>query len=388
MDDSFKEPPVPSFESIDEECAYWKERYNVTRQKLIDVKQEYGEFEENSQQLEAELETCLEQREKNIQDLKHSLDQLQTDNESLRKKISNFEVDYNSLENRHTQLNKEFEQLRKHTREVEQKNDDLERANRVVAATVSDLETMLNQAYEKNEFLELEVEDKESLTVKHQRVLDELRDLKQEMKVKTPANSTNPTEKPPIHSDNILNGNSPPIASQKAFNIIADSLRRIDLSKLLCPTCDKLKFRCVCPKQMTPPPPSPIKPPPLPSQSATSSTHSLQTNFVRSSSKSTDLLDTDYGSNNHSIDEGSQRPTSRLFQSFQWPNVFNGRNSKSTSHLNLVNCDKMHTVSVPNQANSYDAPSPHDQLSKDNGRQVESLSRDNATTTSTAPTAP
>ena len=32
--------------------------------------------------------------------------------------------------------------------------------------------------------------------------------------------------------NNILNGNSPPIASQKAFNIIADSLRRIDVSTL------------------------------------------------------------------------------------------------------------------------------------------------------------
>lgn len=72
-------------------------------------------------------------------------------------------------------LKDENEQLREHTRKVEQKNDDLERANRVVSATVTDLEAMLNQAYEKNEFLELEVEDKESLSVKHQRVLDELR---------------------------------------------------------------------------------------------------------------------------------------------------------------------------------------------------------------------
>lgn len=68
-----------------------------------------------------------------------------------------------------------MEQLREHTRKIEQQNDDLERTNRVVAATVTDLEAMLNQAYEKNEFLELEVEDKESLAVKHQRVLDELR---------------------------------------------------------------------------------------------------------------------------------------------------------------------------------------------------------------------
>lgn len=167
----------------------------------------------------------------------------------------------------------EFEQLREHSRKVEQKNDDLERSNRVVAATVTDLEAMLNQAYEKNEFLELEVEDKECLSVKHQRVLDELRgkfilnsyklyikrsfiscisfriiDLKQEMKVKTVNTSESPIRKLTVSSnasdieltnkfeifytdsESILNGNTPPIASQKAFNIIADSLRRIDVS--------------------------------------------------------------------------------------------------------------------------------------------------------------
>lgn len=85
MDDSFKlDPPLPTFKSIGEECAYWKERYNEIKQKFIETKQEFTDFEEHSSQLEAELETCLEQREKNIQDLKHSLDQLQTDNESLR----------------------------------------------------------------------------------------------------------------------------------------------------------------------------------------------------------------------------------------------------------------------------------------------------------------
>lgn len=92
-----------------------------------------------------------------------------------QKKINNVESDYNTLEGKHEQMYIEFEQLREHARKVEQKNDDLERSNRVVAATVTDLEAMLNQAYEKNEFLELEVEDKECLSVKHQRVLDELR---------------------------------------------------------------------------------------------------------------------------------------------------------------------------------------------------------------------
>lgn len=84
MDESLKDQTLPTFKSIGDECAYWKERYIEVKQKLADVKQEFTDFEDNSRQLEAELETCLEQREKTIQDLKHSLDQLQTDNESLR----------------------------------------------------------------------------------------------------------------------------------------------------------------------------------------------------------------------------------------------------------------------------------------------------------------
>lgn len=84
MDDSLKEPPLPSFKSIEDECAYWKERYIEIKQKLVETKQEFTDFEDNSRQLEAELETSLEQREKTIKDLKHCLDQLQTDNESLR----------------------------------------------------------------------------------------------------------------------------------------------------------------------------------------------------------------------------------------------------------------------------------------------------------------
>lgn len=84
MDESLKDLPLPAFKSIEEECAYWKERYIEVKQKLAEVKHEFTEFEDNSHQLEAELETCLEQREKTIQDLKYSLDQLQTDNESLR----------------------------------------------------------------------------------------------------------------------------------------------------------------------------------------------------------------------------------------------------------------------------------------------------------------
>lgn len=84
MDDLMKEPPRTEFKSIEQECAYWKQRCSEFKQKLIETKQEFIDFEDNSRELEAELETSLEQREKTIRDLKHSLSQIQIDNESLR----------------------------------------------------------------------------------------------------------------------------------------------------------------------------------------------------------------------------------------------------------------------------------------------------------------
>ncbi|KAH0629588.1 hypothetical protein JD844_011778 [Phrynosoma platyrhinos] len=64
------------------------------------------------------------------------------------------------------------DQLHKYVRELEQANDDLERAKR------------LNQAIERNAFLESELDDKESLLVSVQRLKDEARDLRQELAVR------------------------------------------------------------------------------------------------------------------------------------------------------------------------------------------------------------
>lgn len=52
--------------------------------RYVDVQQELDDFTENSRQLEAELETSLQQHEKTIRDLKLAFNQLQIDNESLR----------------------------------------------------------------------------------------------------------------------------------------------------------------------------------------------------------------------------------------------------------------------------------------------------------------
>lgn len=127
------------------------------------------------------------------------------------------------------------------------------------------------------------------------------------------------------------------------------------MSKLLCPACDKLKFRCVCPKLVTS---TPIKQPPA--STACTPVHSdIQSSFVRQS-KSINALDRDCDAQT-SHHESSPKLSSRLL-SFQWPNVFNGRNAKSTSQLNLFNCDatsKNVNVTVP-----INYTEPHDQLSK------------------------
>lgn len=73
-----------NFNSVEEECCYWKELARKNHQECLDVKQELDDFTEGSRQLEAELETSLIQNEKTIKDLKLALNQLQIDNESLR----------------------------------------------------------------------------------------------------------------------------------------------------------------------------------------------------------------------------------------------------------------------------------------------------------------
>lgn len=89
--------------------------------------------------------------------------------------MSNIEIETNSLEIECKQVTKEKDNLKSYVRELEQKNDDLERANRVATESVAGFEIMLNQAYEKNALLECEIDDKERMQVKLQRLMDEAR---------------------------------------------------------------------------------------------------------------------------------------------------------------------------------------------------------------------
>lgn len=69
-------------------------------------------------------------------------------------------------------------------RDLEQKNDDLERARRIIEESIAAIETDFQLAIERTAILESEVDEKENLQEKLQRLADESRDLKQELLVK------------------------------------------------------------------------------------------------------------------------------------------------------------------------------------------------------------
>uniref|UniRef100_A0A182JTS5 NUDE domain-containing protein n=1 Tax=Anopheles christyi TaxID=43041 RepID=A0A182JTS5_9DIPT len=173
------------FTSVEEECLYWKERCLKVSQERDDAQREFDDFTAESRQLEAELEMTVEQQEKKIRDLNQLVNQLHSENESYKRKMQYTENETNKIDADFRQLAKENEKLKIYIRELEQKNDDLERANRVASESVAEFESMLNQAYEKNALLELEVDEKERMQIKLQRLMDEARDLKQELKVRT-----------------------------------------------------------------------------------------------------------------------------------------------------------------------------------------------------------
>ncbi|CAK1584153.1 unnamed protein product [Parnassius mnemosyne] len=162
---------------------YWRIQAKHYEQKANDIQQELDEYTENSAQLEKELEASLVQVEKQNRDLEFQNQRLKNEIDILRKKLERSQHETNALESELQALKIEKEKQAIYIREIEQKNDDLERGQRVISESVSCIETLLNQAYERNAVLESEVDEIENLRVKLQRATDEARDLKQELKV-------------------------------------------------------------------------------------------------------------------------------------------------------------------------------------------------------------
>ncbi|XP_026725008.1 nuclear distribution protein nudE homolog 1-like [Trichoplusia ni] len=168
-------------QSDSETLEYWKKQAKYYEQKVIDTQQELDEYTENSASLEKELEASLEQVERQNKDLENQNQRLK--NEIETNKLERSQHETNALENELQALKIDKDKQGVYIRELEQKNDDLERGQRVISESVSYIESMLNQAYERNAVLESEVDEIENLRIRLQRATDEARDLKQELKV-------------------------------------------------------------------------------------------------------------------------------------------------------------------------------------------------------------
>merc|ERR1712156_299495 len=159
----------------------------VLEKEAKDIKDEFDEFQEGSRELEHELETQLEQSEAKIKEFRSLTNRLQHENEQLKDKLEQCHKEYHfqvtELQTELAEIKAIKDQLNKYVRELEQQNDDLERAKRSTLASLEDFEARMNATIERNAFLESELDEKESLKVSVQRLKDETRDLRAELRV-------------------------------------------------------------------------------------------------------------------------------------------------------------------------------------------------------------
>merc|ERR1712156_1274562 len=169
----------------------------VLEKEAKEIKEEFQEFQEGSRELELELETQLEQSEKKIKEFRSLTDRLQHENEQLKDKLEQCHKEYHfqvtELQTELAEIKAIKDQLNKYIRELEQQNDDLERAKRSTLASLEDFEGRMNSAIERNAFLESELDEKEALKAAVQRMKDETRDLRSELKVLTCSTSNGST---------------------------------------------------------------------------------------------------------------------------------------------------------------------------------------------------
>ncbi|XP_023234439.1 nuclear distribution protein nudE-like 1 isoform X1 [Centruroides sculpturatus] len=157
------------------------------KKKWKDIQQELEEFQESSRELEAELEAQLTQVENQNKELNSINSHLQMECEKLQDKLKQARHEGQRqtkyLQEELSRVTQIKDELHKYIRQLEQSNDDLERAKRATVSSLEDFEARLNNAIERNAFLENELDDKETLKVMVQRLKDEARDLKQELKI-------------------------------------------------------------------------------------------------------------------------------------------------------------------------------------------------------------
>ncbi|KAI5932950.1 Nuclear distribution protein nudE-like 1 [Manis javanica] len=175
----------PCFSSLEEETAFWKELCFKYKQSFQETQDELLEFQERSRELEAELEAQLVLAEQSKRDLQADNQRLKYEVEALKEKLEHEHAQsykqVTVLEDDLNQTRVVKEQLQKYVRELEQAKDDLERAQRAAVVSLEESEQRLDEALERNAYLESELDEMESSLVSVQRLKDEVRELKQEL---------------------------------------------------------------------------------------------------------------------------------------------------------------------------------------------------------------
>jgi len=192
-----------SFGSAAEEAAYWKRRTEELMAEMKETKEEFQEFQDGSRELEAELETQLEQSERKVKEYRSLSNRLHMENDELKAKLEQSHKEYafqiSELQTELSEIKSIKDELNKYVRQLEQQNDDLERAKRSTLASLEDFEVKMNATIERNAFLESELDEKESLQAAVQRLKDETRDLRQELRIVTAPAPTAGQHAPHLH---------------------------------------------------------------------------------------------------------------------------------------------------------------------------------------------
>ncbi|XP_042913184.2 nuclear distribution protein nudE homolog 1-A-like, partial [Parasteatoda tepidariorum] len=93
----------------------------------------------------------------------------------LQTKLNQCQTECSNMRDELQKMQMAREEMQVYVRKLEQKNDDFERATRASLMSLEDFETRLNQAIERNAFLENELDEKENMAVLIQRLKDEAR---------------------------------------------------------------------------------------------------------------------------------------------------------------------------------------------------------------------
>lgn len=188
----------PTFDSPEEEASYWKQVAEDYVKKLQDAKDEFEEFQEGSHELEKELEVQLEQYEQKVTELMSTKEKLEEENHIIKEKLETLERDsylqVTELQDENGKIKAVSDEMQRYIRELEQCNDDLERSKRATICSLEEFDTRLNNAIERNAFLENELEEKEKLIITVQRLKDESRDLKSELATNSKGRKTSLNE--------------------------------------------------------------------------------------------------------------------------------------------------------------------------------------------------